>query len=251
MTRNKFAGQPCAYGCGRPSVGDDHVLARKFFVEDKRGNLPQVPACGECNGEKGALEGELMNVLAFAGRHADATENLSRQVAHRLMNKANARVARKLAAGRGRTWVKENGVLRQAMTVNVNWSKVELLCCFIARGLVWHYFDNLVLDAGCSVIAFSAIKGDADLLRRFRTGKAARRARGDVGQGTFSYWGVQAEDNPIVTAWEFSILGVRTVDGGDEPHNIGVLTGPREIAHRGVQKRELLKRWRKGTRLHG
>ena len=252
MTGNKFAGEPCAYGCGRPSVSDDHVFARKFFVQDKRGNLPQVPACRVCNGEKGALEGELMNVLAFGGRHADATENLSGQVAHRLDNKANVRMARELKAGKSRAWVKENGVIRAVMTVPVDWSKVQLLCCLIARGLAWHHFDKLVLDADCSVGAFSAVTGDGDLLRRFRTGKAARRADGYLGQGTFSYWGVQAEDNPTVTAWGLApIHGVRTVDVGDEPHNIGVLTGPREATERGVKKRELLKRWRKGTRLHG
>ncbi len=252
MTGNKFAGLTCAYGCGRPSASDDHVFARKFFVKDKRGNLPQVPACHVCNGEKGALESELMNVMAFGGRHDDAADNLSVQVAHRLENKANARVARELKAGLSHAWVTENGVIREATTVPVDWSRVQLLCCFIARGLAWHHFDNLVFDAECSVGAFSAIKQDGELLRRFRNSKAARRVEADLGKGTFGYWGVQAEDNPKVTAWEFSIhSGVRTVDGGDEPHNIGVLTGPREVSERGLQKREIQRRWLNGTRLHG
>ncbi len=251
MTGNRFAGKPCAYGCGRPSASDDHVFARKFFVESKRGNLLQVPACNTCNGEKGALESELMNILAFGGRHDDAADNLSVQVAHRMENKANARIARELKAGESRAWVKENGVIREAMTVPIIWSRVQRLFCFIARGLAWHHFENMVLDTECSVGAFSATGRNAALLRRFRNGKAGRTADDDVGEGTFGYWGVQAEDNPKVTAWAFSIYGgVRTVDCGDEPHNIGVLTGPRKRVERGLQRREIQGRWLEGTRLH-
>jgi hypothetical protein len=67
---------------------------------------------------------------------------------------------------------------------------------------------------------------------RLRIGSRLMSSKALSGTG-----GVQAEDNPQVTAWEFSILnGVRTVDGGDEPHNIGVLTGPRKITERGRAK---------------
>jgi hypothetical protein len=31
----------CAYGYGRPSVRDDHVFARKFFVEESAASFPK------------------------------------------------------------------------------------------------------------------------------------------------------------------------------------------------------------------
>jgi hypothetical protein len=53
-----------------------------------------------------------MVVLGFAGRHADATDNLSRLVADRFVNKADARIARGVQAGQGAAWAVKNGILR-------------------------------------------------------------------------------------------------------------------------------------------
>jgi Uncharacterized protein conserved in bacteria (DUF2171) len=35
-------GVVCAYGYGRPSVRDDHVFARKFFVEENAATSPST-----------------------------------------------------------------------------------------------------------------------------------------------------------------------------------------------------------------
>jgi hypothetical protein len=251
MTGNKFAGETCAYCCTQPSDTDDHVFALKFFVEEQRPNLVQVPACSACNNAKSKLEGGLMVVLGFAGRHADADTNLSKLVAHRLENKANARIARDLRAGTTAVWVVENGVLRRGMSVPVDWSKVGLLFCFIARGLAWHHFDKLQLGDDCSVGIVSMLGRDGDVMRQLLNANARRRIECDVGQRTFHYRGVQAADNPTITAWEFSIYGgIRTVEGGDQPDNIGVLTGPKVIVDKGRNTGALLDQWRKGTRLH-
>ena len=137
MTGNKFAGETCAYCCVRPSTTDDHVFARKWFLEARRADLPQVPACDVCNGAKAKLESELMVVLPFGGRHADATENLARLGGRRFVNDANIRHARRVQRERTRLWVREGGVLRRGMTVPVDWEKVERLSEYIARGLAW------------------------------------------------------------------------------------------------------------------
>jgi len=55
MRSKKFAGELCVYCNSRPAVVPDHVFARKFFLLNKRGNLPQVPACDQCNNEKSRL----------------------------------------------------------------------------------------------------------------------------------------------------------------------------------------------------
>jgi 5-methylcytosine-specific restriction endonuclease McrA len=53
MARKKYVGKPCAY-CGKDGISEtrDHVVAKEFFLEEDRANLPLVPACGICNGEK-------------------------------------------------------------------------------------------------------------------------------------------------------------------------------------------------------
>jgi hypothetical protein len=54
--RNEFRNKLCAY-CGKAeATTDDHVIARTFFLENRRANLPKVPACEKCNGEKAKLE---------------------------------------------------------------------------------------------------------------------------------------------------------------------------------------------------
>ncbi|MBS0251085.1 MAG: hypothetical protein JSR78_08470 [Proteobacteria bacterium] len=174
MTGKKFEGETCAYCCEVTATTDDHVFARKFFLEVQRANLPQVPACERCNGEKAALETELMILLGFGGRHDDAQENLSTLVAHRLENKANARIARELRAGVKRTWVMESGLATQALTVSIDWAKVERLFCYIARGLAWHHFDRVLFGADCVVQVASLAGNNATHVRRFRGGQSQR-----------------------------------------------------------------------------
>ena len=74
----RFKGKICAYCSTRPAVTGDHIFARAFFLEDKRDNLPQAPACAECNGLKSTLEHYLTTVLPFGGRHPGASENLEK-----------------------------------------------------------------------------------------------------------------------------------------------------------------------------
>ena len=75
-----LTGQPCAYCRTGPSTAQgDHVFPRTFFLESKRGDLPKVPACKQCNDEKSRLEHYLATVLPFGGRHADASVNLEEQ----------------------------------------------------------------------------------------------------------------------------------------------------------------------------
>jgi len=76
MGSKRYRGKRCAY-CGRDGASDtgDHVIARGFFLPSERGELPQVPACNQCNNEKSRLEHRLTTVLR-SGR------GTPRQVAH-------------------------------------------------------------------------------------------------------------------------------------------------------------------------
>jgi hypothetical protein len=210
----KFKNTICVY-CGTPSaMTRDHVFARGFFLP-RRGNLPIVPACEPCNKMKSDLEHYLTTVLPFAGQHADAAANLETMVPRRLAK--NVHLHRKLAAGLSRTWAQEAGVFRPSLTLPFEPEKLEELFVFIAKGLAWHHWRAL-------------ITGDTDVWAGILTGTGERqltsymalakvRCARDLGDGTFSYEGVQASDNPRMTVWTFSVYGgFRLTGAPDAPH---------------------------------
>ncbi len=246
MTGNTFSGEKCIYCCVRPSETDDHVFAKKFFNVRQRGNLPQVPACKICNGEKAKLEQELMVVLAFGGRHADASENLAAQE-RRLAN--NLKQLRTLRKGIRYGWVREQGVWRRVLQIPVDWLKVHELFVYITKGLAWRHFDKLELDADCFVEAHSLVGSVGGNVRHLLGLNVRSRVEQNLGGGTFHYRGAQAIDNPQITVWEFTILGgLRVASNAEGPHNIGAMTGPKR-ARIMAEQAALLSRWHKGARL--
>jgi hypothetical protein len=56
--KHKFSGETCIYiYCSdAPAESSDHVVGRKFFLVERRGDLPQVPAYKRCNNRKSELE---------------------------------------------------------------------------------------------------------------------------------------------------------------------------------------------------
>ena len=97
IMKHKFHGQPCIYCGADADITTDHAVGKKFFLEEQRGNLPQVPACRHCNNRKSELEAYLMTVLPFGAKHAGAAELLTKLVPPRL--EKNAKLARKLRKG--------------------------------------------------------------------------------------------------------------------------------------------------------
>jgi hypothetical protein len=53
--KHKFRGRGCVY-CGAEADTSDHTIGRRFFLVERRDNLPQVPACCRCNNRKSELE---------------------------------------------------------------------------------------------------------------------------------------------------------------------------------------------------
>ena len=50
--KHKFSGETCIYCNNAPAESSHHVVGRKFFLVERRGDLPQVPACKRCNNRK-------------------------------------------------------------------------------------------------------------------------------------------------------------------------------------------------------
>ncbi|MBP6013319.1 MAG: HNH endonuclease [Alphaproteobacteria bacterium] len=209
-------GQVCAY-CGiAPATTADHVLARKFFLEPHRGNLPQVPACAPCNNAKAALEQYVMSCAAFGGTHAEALANLEDLVPQRL--EKNLRLKRELAESlKVETLTGDDGVVREVMTIAFDSAKYAELCTYIARGLALHHW-GVLLPATHTAVAFCITTGGEELLKRVLPKNARANVNVNVGEGAFVYEGGQATDDPALTVWRFALYGV-TMGGDPEAPN--------------------------------
>jgi hypothetical protein len=234
----RYKDKTCVYcaGAGTSETGD-HVLARRFVPAAHRSQIPQVPACRECNKDKSDLEHYLTAVLLFGGRHADAAANLQNDGDRRLAK--NQKLRRELARGSSRIWTREaSGLVVHALTVPIDGEKVEKLIGFIARGLIWHHW-KVVLGPDCFVDVLSLTRGGESFFARYRKMRAKHRVRANIGNGALFYEGAQGTDKPQISVWELSILGGIEMVGADGSNFIskfGVLTGPQSIKHRADER---------------
>jgi len=231
MSAKRFRGKLCVYCCDRPATTADHIFAREFFVLGTRGNLPQVPACQECNNDKSKLEHYLTAVLPFGGCHADAHENLVNLVPGRLAK--NLRLHRELSAGSGRIWRMESGLFRETMTLPIEPKKICALFSHAARALVWHHWGAYLLRDQESEALLLTNFGKEFFARLF-TMNAADRVKHDLGNRTISYSGVQAVDTPQLTIWRIQLYGGMAFSGDpaapeEVATEIGAITGPKRL----------------------
>jgi len=140
----QFKGKPCVY-CAGANIAEtgDHVFAREFFLPPQRANLPKVPACNRCNGDKSNLEHYLTALLPFGGRQADASTNLTTMVPKRL--ESNRRLHRGLTRGIKTVWTTEpSGLYVRTLALPFDGENLEQLLALIVRGLMWHHWQVLV-----------------------------------------------------------------------------------------------------------
>jgi hypothetical protein len=215
--KREFQGEICVY-CGKnPAETDDHLVARKFFLVERRNNLPKAPSCWSCNNRKSQCERYLMTVLPFGAKHPDARANLQEFVPRRL--EKDAKLRRKLERG----FAKSGGAW-----IPYDHKPLDELFEMVARGLAWQHF-GLRLGDGYSVIA-STFSNDGETLFEHVISSSSKRVSGDLGNHTFMYEGAQAERCPELTVWRFWIYG--GIDFGGDPdvpglHSLIVaMTGP-------------------------
>lgn len=202
----KFKGLRCAYCAKKVAFTADHIFAREFFLPSERANLPQTPACDTCNNDKSKLEHYLATVLPFGGRHADASENLASMAPKRL--EKNARLHRHLQEGQKIALVPDkDGNLEDTIAIPFDGEKLERLFSMIARGLVWHHW-SVYLEHGYEVQTRTVTTRGMQFYEEKLFRKNARaRVSENLGNGTFVYEGVQAIDDPAITAWKFTVYG--------------------------------------------
>jgi hypothetical protein len=229
--RFKFAGKTCVYCAAKPATVPDHIFARAFFLVPRRDNLPQVPACEQCNGAKAKLEHYLASVLPFGGCHQDASENLSTAVPDRLAK--NIRLHRELEGGMSNASVGGGG---SVMTVPFEPEKLSRLFEYIAKALAWHHWQVLI-DGKADVWAGILNATGEALFNSYLAMNARARVDENLGADTFSYLGAQGTDDSQMSVWLFTIYGgLRLCGDPDAPHEqvskVGVLIASRQFIER-------------------
>jgi hypothetical protein len=178
-------------------------VGRKFFLEERRGNLPQVPACRRCNNRKAELEAYLMTVLPFGAKNADAAEILKKLVPSRLAK--NAKLTRKLVKGYERSG---------GNSIPFEHKPLEELFAMIAKALAWQHFGVRLGDGYSAIASIFTNEGERFFAQMLASGKT--HVSGDLGEGTFKYEGAQATDDANLTLWRFEIYG--GIDFGGDPN---------------------------------
>ncbi len=211
MASKQYKGKICVYCCKpESSHTGDHVLARSFFLIEHRDNLPQVPACGRCNGEKSQLEHYLSTVLPFGGTQANAGRNIE-QIAPRLAK--NGALHRKLLAGmRGRWRSVNGGPFLYEMSVPLEGEKLVQLLRLIVRGLAFSEF-GLILPAEQFVVEAAFWLPPISDRWEAQLAMAGETVERNVGEGTFAYRAVRSRIDPEISVWRLQWFGGMQMQG--------------------------------------
>lgn len=191
----------CVY-CTQEGVSKtgDHLFARNFFLERRRANLPQVPACEVCNGEKSKLEHYLTAVLPFGGRHEDANENLSTMVPSRL--RKNKKLHSELIEHSQEISIQDDsGLIVKHTAIPFAYKNMEKLLAYTVRGLAWFYFETLIPKDYFVGVMVPRSEYSAGFSALF-TLETEKRVQKSLGNGTILVEGVQSESEPYLTQWK-------------------------------------------------
>ncbi len=227
----RFKEKTCVYcGLEQASSTGDHVFAREFLPVEHRANLPQVPACIICNGEKSKLEHYLLTLLPFAGHHPASSELLSNAVPKRLAK--NQKLHRQLSAGRGKAFIEYRGVIRPSMTLPFDGEKLAKLFVLVARGMTAHSFGAQIPQSYYVGAGILTEHGE-QITRPLLAGNANARVKEALGDELIEYEGAQAIDNACLTVWKFRLYGGMMFDDpeskGTATPNIWAVSAPRSL----------------------
>ena len=222
--KSAYRTHQCVYCALRPATVVEHIFAKKFFVLERRADLPTAPACEECNTKKSKLEMYLMSVMPFGCENIDGPDALA--AAEPRLAK-NPRLHRELIDGHSVRLGFRNGKIAPVMmTVPIEPDKVLQFFEYAAKGLMfWHWKASLQLKHKCKAHFLS---GEGELrLNKLLSLKRTTRVNVNLGEGTYAYEGVQSQDAPELTVWKFQMMGSASLEvrPGLELRYVGVLTG--------------------------
>ncbi len=209
-----FQNKTCVY-CGREGVSRtaDHVIARGFFPEPYRVNIPKVPACVECNNGKSTLEHYVLAVLPLGATHSGSAEYLNSSVKRRLDR--NLALRRELGSGWRSRWVKDGtGPWMEGALVPFRTEILLDLCRYIVLGLAWHHWNLRLAGRVENKVDFFNRPGRDFLERIWSHPDLAHRVERHWGGDIFNYRCARMAGNSLSTVWEFWFFG-NVALGGD------------------------------------
>lgn len=202
MASKRFKGKTCAY-CGAigASSEGDHIIARAFFLETDRRDLPQVPACRQCNNTKSSFETYVSALLPLASLHVDADIIRSELVAPRLVK--NAKLQRQLSESRQKRWKSIKGIYRPTIPVKVNVDMFTALMGMMSLGFHYHHFNQDVAPDTFPDVEpiFNATRGNGwePFSKHFPIG--CSQIHKNWGRGVFEYSGWLSVRDPSLSKW--------------------------------------------------
>jgi hypothetical protein len=209
MASKKYIGKACAY-CAHAgsSKTADHVVARQFFLEKDRRNLPQVPACETCNSMKSTLENYALTVLPLGSRHCDARAYSAANIERRL--KHNDPIRRDLTLDTSGMWeMHSSGILVPIKSVNVDQEKLSALFGLITKGLFMFYWGIPLHQKWFPDVTIISPERENIVFRTLisHMGQNLEAVRGNLGRGTLVYEGVRGLTRKWYSLWQFTVFG--------------------------------------------
>ena len=227
----KYKGKTCVYCAVEKSTGPDHVIAREFFPKDKRGNLPKVPSCSECNNTKAKLEHYATAILPFGSKHENAEEMLKGATAKRL-NK-NIKLKKELKSEMGEIWVESSSSLTlPSITIPVKGDKLTQLFQMIIKGLYYHNWQ-MIIPKDYFVEAYTvSLRGLLFFRDKMLLKAPSNFIQNILGNGVFHYKCTRGNGDPGISAWEmFFYNGVMITGEKNELVYCCGLSGPETVRH--------------------
>jgi len=171
----------------------------------------------------------LTAVVPFGSTMAGAGQYLEDLVAPRL--RKNQKLARHLDQGRQYGYMQSSvGLLQRTMTIPCDCKKVVELFKFVARGLAFHHWDVLMPDTEVALFSGFVIPDGARIMESMLASKVSRgTGRQVLGDGVFTYEGVQDPEHAALTVWRMSLYGVVFAADNYQLTDAYVTTAPREV----------------------
>jgi hypothetical protein len=204
----RYKGKTCAYcGVEGSSTTADHVIARAFFFEEDRANLPQVPSCASCNNCKSELETYASAVLMIASRHIEADRYRQQMVRPRIAK--NGKLQRELRLNDPPQWVSVGGVIQPMHPVLVDAQKINQLMQLIVRGLYMHHFGLALSPDFYPDASMFHPDHEAALLASVSDyfPPEVERVAGNLGRGAFIYSAARSPENANFSVWQLAWHG--------------------------------------------
>lgn len=231
--KKALRGSLCAY-CGVSlATTEDHVIGRKFFPVHIRSNLPKVPACSDCNGQKANYERYAMAVFPFGSEHHAAQNILRTKVKHRL--EKDQRLLHQLQQSQKNvTVVNPDGSTDTTIAISLDDEQTLNLFRMIIKGLLWHHFRS-PLPSSYVVRLFWLTDQGLDLFKKLILSCSPDQFQDvSLANGAFRYQFTRNPDDPFFAAWILGIYDILNVCGVDDNEQllryyIAALTGPQEI----------------------